>query len=311
MRSSVGWVIHPPFLKGANMTEEVNILPKTLFRFRPENTKHFEEELRRTVHHDEVWCGPISAQNDPFDGNPSRIETSEEDMLKYAKLVRKKYGTETSLIGGDLTEISNRLGIVNEDAKEWMRTDEFAIKVALNLENSSSEFREWVKVVCFSTTLDSILMWSHYANSHQGVCLEYQIPYRTDASDEINKLTHVDYVKIRPSLTQLEWIKFLGYVNFFDDDLFSETEFIELRRRIILMKSKQWEYEKEWRWVDVNNAVNGYSILPLKVKSITVGERACAETIELCKEVSSAVQGVEVYKVKLSGTQFKFEREAI
>jgi hypothetical protein len=34
------------------------------------------------------------------------------------------------------------------------------------------------KICCFSSKPDDILMWSHYADKHAGICLGFQFPYR-------------------------------------------------------------------------------------------------------------------------------------
>lgn len=72
-----------------------------------------------------------------------------------------------------------------------------------------------IKVSCFSEKKDSILMWAYYANSHKGVCVEY------DFSDEENKsrVSRVLYVKLR---------------NFKSNNWY---------RR----KANCWRHEKEWR----------------------------------------------------------------
>lgn len=38
--------------------------------------------------------------------------------------------------------------------------------------------KENFKICCFSTKNDDILMWSHYADKHQGMCLGFNFPFR-------------------------------------------------------------------------------------------------------------------------------------
>lgn len=35
------------------------------------------------------------------------------------------------------------------------------------------ELEDLPRISCFSKRYDSILMWSHYASSHEGVCIEF------------------------------------------------------------------------------------------------------------------------------------------
>ena len=51
------------------------------------------------------------------------------------------------------------------------------------LQKTANRFR----ISCFAETPYSILMWSHYARSHQGFCIEYKTP---EYSDESANLYH-------------------------------------------------------------------------------------------------------------------------
>ena len=35
--------------------------------------------------------------------------------------------------------------------------------------------KETLRISCFSSRLDSIVMWSHYASNHTGYCVEYNL----------------------------------------------------------------------------------------------------------------------------------------
>lgn len=76
-----------------------------------------------------------------------------------------------------------------------------------------------IKVSCFSERNDSILMWAYYANSHKGICVEY------DFSDkEIKqKVGCVAYEKKR-NFNSNNWYK---------------------------LKSNCWRHEKEWRMAQI------------------------------------------------------------
>ena len=50
------------------------------------------------------------------------------------------------------------------------------------LHQKALERQKTVKVACFSERVDSSIMWSHYADSHKGFCLEYKVkPGEIDA----------------------------------------------------------------------------------------------------------------------------------
>lgn len=77
-------------------------------------------------------------------------------------------------------------------------------------------------IFCMSEKNDDILMWSHYANNHRGFCLEFP------NSDVFQMARPVIYADTYPR------------VNFF------EKSMEEIRNDVLLTKSTNWAYEKEW-----------------------------------------------------------------
>jgi len=93
-------------------------------------------------------------------------------------------------------------------------------------------------VCCFSLKLDNSLMWSHYADSHKGVCLYYEIPTAFLSPNQIHAWAPVIY-RNNP-LTH--WL-----VNELDKDLDAGEASIEITKCVLTMKSRAWSYEKEGR----------------------------------------------------------------
>lgn len=114
-------------------------------------------------------------------------------------------------------------------------------------EDISKEPIKVPRVCCFSERNDSILMWSHYADCHKGICLcfraaknfdHYYIPLRmpnskTRTFDAIEgKFEIVDYQK-DPVLQ----------ISRFNDQAITDN----LISKQLLLKSQDWSYEKEYR----------------------------------------------------------------
>lgn len=108
------------------------------------------------------------------------------------------------------------------------------------LKNHDPEFIEGLKArtekmlaeigICsFSSVPDDILMWSHYANYHEGFCIKIL----DDETDKfIGRALEVSYSEKYP------------IVNPITDDDSARME------KSFLTKAKHWEYEKEWRIID-------------------------------------------------------------
>lgn len=115
------------------------------------------------------------------------------------------------------------------------------------------ELKNVPRVCCFSQRCDNILMWSHYADYHKGICLcfraaknfdSYCIPLRIPDSE-----TSMNY-----ALTGVfEKVKYdnglIPKFNKFDDS--SKNYEIMLER--VLTKFKVWRYEKEYRIIHPNH----------------------------------------------------------
>lgn len=89
------------------------------------------------------------------------------------------------------------------------------------------------KMSCFAEVCDSILMWSYYANSHKGVCIEFDLS-KLDIDkplnkDIINNLTRVHYSPVRSDLQHS--VKNQHQYGF------------------LVSKADVWSHEHEWRLI--------------------------------------------------------------
>lgn len=122
-------------------------------------------------------------------------------------------------------------------------------------------------ISCFSKIPDSILMWSHYANSHKGICIEIE-ENRKDFKDVI-------YSKQRAKFDINDVIKRILASNFlgtkFDG---SDDEYNYKMLRPFFTKSEDWKYEDEVRCLvsSKNPDIDGFEIddcLPFLSVNIT------------------------------------------
>ena len=88
-------------------------------------------------------------------------------------------------------------------------------------------------VVCLSEVCDSILMWSHYAENHKGVCFEF-IRAEDNALGDSESCSPVKYDRHYPIID-------LGQMLLKQDG--------ETFESMMKTKSGDWAYEKEWRLI--------------------------------------------------------------
>lgn len=101
-------------------------------------------------------------------------------------------------------------------------------------------------ISCFTETNKNMLMWSHYANSHKGICIEYDLSLLND-TDILRHLYPVVYNKKR----YLHWsiediIKKLRDNNSIKGN-YSKQASLDWSLPLFVTKGNDWKYEKEWR----------------------------------------------------------------
>ncbi|MFA0570179.1 DUF2971 domain-containing protein [Vibrio gallaecicus] len=146
-------------------------------------------------------------------------------------------------------------------------------------------------VCCFSRANDNLLMWSHYASSGKGFCLEF------DATTEpFNKVQPVKYQKEPPTL---------NYERVFSVDTYFWIE------ALFCTKSIHWSYEKEYRIF--HNEVNKVAHYPSNsLTGVYFGpevDDAFAETI--CLILQGQNPSVKFYRGSRSNDSYKVQFEEV
>lgn len=144
-------------------------------------------------------------------------------------------------------------------------------------------FNRNISLSCFSTnnpkSKESMLMWSHYAKNHQGLCYEYKVQdliSHDDLCKNIAYLLPVKYVsQINPDkLVNLHREIFEKYhdeiMNSYSnpgflDKITKEHYITPFLLSIIEKYSDSWKYENEWRLVHKNKGAKLEDIHPTNI----------------------------------------------
>ncbi|WP_111709751.1 DUF2971 domain-containing protein [Lutibacter citreus] len=113
----------------------------------------------------------------------------------------------------------------------------------------------------YSLSKNSIdeLLWAHYANQHNGYCIEYDLNILLNSIKEIEHYSSVTYSK---TPLVINW-----------KDFFSSNS--KRLNKMGFNKSKRWEYEQEYRLI--TNTIGKINYSPLAIKSIYFGLRICSD----------------------------------
>lgn len=164
--------------------------------------------------------------------------------------------------------------------------------------------RKRTKLVCLSEVIDSTLMWSHYANSHRGFAIRYDInDFEFDncknCKDSISKYCFrpkkpvfpVIYTEKRYDATE----RAIARALYLERNSGIDREDYSIPLLSILQKNKDWEYEKEWRIVcqDTNS-----KYIECKANAVYLGVNCSKEkSVKLARIARE--KGIPLYKMKI------------
>lgn len=104
-------------------------------------------------------------------------------------------------------------------------------------------------ITAMTETHDNILMWSHYANSHKGVCIGYDTE-KIKEKDNVMRLLRVKYLEDRFEKSDITCASHT-----------LSGKFSKLEDKIVTTKSPQWQYEKEHRYITSLSRANEILII--------------------------------------------------
>ncbi|MEQ1789713.1 MAG: DUF2971 domain-containing protein [Rickettsiales bacterium] len=109
----------------------------------------------------------------------------------------------------------------------------------VNMINKSlQEFR----ILCVSKNNDTNRMWEEYAEKGQGIAIRIAPSQDASKDSKFKLFKEVKYKEVRPAL-------FSNTLSFIEDSLFAneEDKILKAMDNIIYTKTKEWEYEGEYR----------------------------------------------------------------
>ena len=155
-----------------------------------------------------------------------------------------------------------------------------------------------VGVLCLSEIRDSLLMWGHYTDNHQGFVIGFDqnhpfFSVRRGPEDEFGFLRQVKYCRSRPRVTMANT---------------TGTEWFET-------KSDEWAYEKEWRMMrvlqDVERRLEAvphsiclFSFPADAIVELVVGLRSSQELRNRLRTVSRGFPGAKLFQAHEHASEY-------
>ena len=266
----------------------------SLYRYRSLNKFSLYELQFNTV-----WLSCPNDFNDPYDTrfNLNTLEQITSNLFKSKSYFEEVYGALLKSLNIDIDKYydialskDNPLSFLFNDLlkQEYPNIDldwyEPIRKVAIESEHEYlySYKSKWA-ISCFSEVNNSILMWSHYSDSHRGFCIEYDFKNSSlKYKDLIRPVVYDD--KIVTFDKSKEPFYFLG---------------------VLTKKSKCWEYENEWRLaIDYDIVKDNRNFKVPNPKAIYLGCKISNNDKEQLLSIAESKK-IKVYQMEMSTTEFK------
>ncbi|MDZ7794954.1 MAG: DUF2971 domain-containing protein [Spirochaetia bacterium] len=140
-----------------------------------------------------------------------------------------------------------------------------------------SNYGEEILICSLSSTGDNVVMWSLYADGHKGITIEFDIPDHLIAENGEYEYGKFYKIKYEPELKNVS----------------SEKINKEIAFRIFTRKTKDWEYEQEYRLL--YNEI--FYQLDNKISRIILGNRISDKNEAIIRKLAD---NIEITKARYS-----------
>lgn len=264
-------------------------MPMKLYKYR-----EFGVRALRSLTEAEVHYAQPRTFNDPLDCDPTfdvDVGRATLEKLYYRMLLQRMDKSKAAEKVGYLRYMSTELGNYETDKEAeayLMRMLARDIKGELD-----DEFAQR-GVLSLSATWSSALMWSHYADEHRGICVEY------DTTDQAHPYLGPVIYSAPRAVKASDLVRWKGR----DDESAKER----VIQTYFYAKSAEWKYEKEWR--DVRDD-SGVKELPFRITAIHFGLRCdIAVTSSMVRLLNDQPQ-IRLYSISPKEETFKLRRTLI
>lgn len=274
-----------------------------------------------------IWTKSPLDFNDPFEVLPAFDEERKNEAILSRKRFYQKIGLPS---GGDLTA---------EGDDHKTPVESFVDLAAIYHDPFFASIYNRFRVLCFSEAIDPILLWSHYAASHSGIAIGFDLNKGTFPLGRITPGLPVTYISDRSLLKlPLDYYRFKG-LDMMDPSPppsgFTKTSsgliiskadeqsrYFQCLQTMLRHKYDVWEYERERRFLyDLNlswedglkdSKPDQYGashksafFSPESVTDIVFGYRCTTDDIKSLLPVIETLPNVRLSYVDLHPTEFK------
>lgn len=170
----------------------------------------------------------------------------------------------------------------------------------ISLDSVKEAFRDLIAIkdksgiYSLSKTFTDELLWAHYANSHNGFCIEYDLDKLCEFEGTKYSIFDVLYQNKPPIMNV--------------DSMFTSDAQNEILQKLTSVKSKRWEYEEEIRIITPSEGKQYYDFRA--VRSIYFGLRMKKKNIRLIMETLQG-RGIKYFQMQLKANTYELTHQLI
>jgi hypothetical protein len=248
-------------------------VPEHLYRYRHLQGEH-REYTRRILTDSILYFASPSSFNDPFDCKVHFRKISQSDLRKGYEKILKQRKPELNREGRRVKALNDTRRHRPQDALK------FIIK---GLQESANQ----QGILSLSATDRNILLWSHYASGHMGLCLRFLGSRNTPF---FGHALPIKYSSVFPEvglLTSTKW---------------------EQVEALLFTKASDWSYEEEWRIIDHTKGPGEKRFPQELLTGVILGARMPQEDRDTVLEwLKGRKSPVDVYEAVVSDKSFSLD----
>lgn len=268
-------------------------LPHRLYKYRP-LSQHAIDNIRN----DNFRLSDAGYLNDPYEFWPTAdyqheaYLTIKERRQLFADAGLNFTDEEFTNIENDINPYGKMKAILGERGEAHLLYEsKFKTAYFKLLEKMLDAIQKGFFIQSFSENNSSTIMWSHYADRHKGICIEYDF-----------KSYHFKLPLFPVSYSHERYI-------IKDFERKSPEEINKALYLISLQKAMGWAYEEEWRLITFLVGIeNQHAFTPApKITAIYLGSMFNKNNYPLTKQFQklAEVKAIPLYEMKLHEKEFK------
>jgi hypothetical protein len=258
--------------------EFFNENPQSLFKYRS-----WDNEFHKLViTNKELYFSSPEKFNDPYDcGLPFKQHPENFDpaIIKF-KVEQTAPNIFPGISGAELEEkCAKQVLLIQQNPESWFE---------MNWGCTPDDLNKLFGVLSLTPHATNYLMWSHYAQSHKGFCVEFNTRLLVESI-----LGH--YQKVIYSND----IPYFSIMDLLDEGLMT---------KLLYTKSRDWEYEDEYRITRLKHVNVSVQFDPEALIGIYFGYKMSPEQqVEIIDKARPLYPNVKFYQMQLSHERFELE----